>query len=46
MKCYYELLSVPLDADADEIKKAYRKAALLCHPGKIVKFFSLNLFKG
>jgi len=34
MKCYYELLSVPLDADADEIKKAYRKAALLCHPDK------------
>lgn len=30
----YEVLSIPKDATEDEIKKAYRKAALRHHPGK------------
>ncbi len=31
---YYEVLSVPRAADADAIKKAYRKAALKWHPDR------------
>lgn len=31
--CYYELLKVARNAQADEIKKAYRKQALIWHPG-------------
>lgn len=31
---YYAILGVPRDADADAIKKAYRKAALRWHPDK------------
>ncbi|GMS85128.1 hypothetical protein PENTCL1PPCAC_7303, partial [Pristionchus entomophagus] len=33
-KCYYELLEVERDADADTIKKNYRKMALKWHPDK------------
>lgn len=29
---HYELLGVPVDADADTIKKAYRKLAMKAHP--------------
>ena len=29
---YYEVLGVQKNANADEIKKAYRKAAKACHP--------------
>lgn len=31
---YYEVLGIKRDAGADEIKKAYRKLAVQCHPDK------------
>ncbi|XP_063908238.1 dnaJ homolog subfamily C member 21 [Zophobas morio] len=34
MKCHYEILNVPRDADLPEIKSAYRKFALKWHPDK------------
>lgn len=34
MKCHYEVLNVPRDADDAEIKSAYRKLALKWHPDK------------
>jgi preprotein translocase subunit Sec63 len=32
---YYALLDVPKNANADDIKKAYRKKSLLLHPDKL-----------
>lgn len=32
-RCLYEVLEVQKEADEDAIKKAYRKQALLWHPG-------------
>jgi DnaJ family protein C protein 9 len=29
----YEVLGLEVEATADEVKKAYRKLALKCHPG-------------
>lgn len=34
MKCHYDVLEVSRDADADDIKKAYRKLAMKWHPDK------------
>ncbi|KAL7429010.1 hypothetical protein ACHAXH_003444 [Discostella pseudostelligera] len=36
IRCHYDVLSVPRDADAAAIKKAHRKAALIHHPDKNV----------
>ena len=33
-KNYYDLLDISEDADADEIKKAYRKMAMKYHPDR------------
>ena len=34
MRCHYDVLGVALDAEPDDIKKAYRRQALLWHPDK------------
>jgi DnaJ family protein A protein 5 len=36
MRCHYEILEVGRHADAEEIKKQYRKLALRWHPDKNV----------
>ena len=33
MRCHYEVLEVSRNADDDTIKKAYRRQALVWHPG-------------
>lgn len=35
MRCHYEVLELELSADEAAIKKAYRRAALLWHPGML-----------
>ena len=30
-----QVLGVPIDADCDTLKQAYRKRALECHPDKV-----------
>ncbi|EYB90040.1 hypothetical protein Y032_0224g2726 [Ancylostoma ceylanicum] len=34
MRCHYDVLEVPIDADDETIKKSYRKLALKWHPDK------------
>jgi DnaJ-class molecular chaperone len=34
MRCLYEVLGVERDADDDVLKKAYRRQALVWHPGE------------
>lgn len=34
MKCHYEVLNIPREATASEIKSAYRRLALQWHPDK------------
>lgn len=34
MRCFYDVLDIPRNADAKEIKLAYRKCALVWHPDK------------
>lgn len=33
MRCLYDVLHVGREADAKELKKSYRKLALVLHPG-------------
>lgn len=42
MRCHYDVLGVPMNASADDIKKAYRKCALQWHPGKIITIIENN----
>ena len=34
LSCYADLLGIPVDADANTIKKAFRKQSMQCHPDK------------
>jgi hypothetical protein len=46
MRCLYEVLSVDKAADDDTIKKAYRKAALIWHPGVHIVCLSYTTASG
>ena len=36
MRCHYEVLEIPRDSSAEDIKKQYKKLALKWHPDKNV----------
>ena len=44
-KDYYKILGVSKDANDDEIKKAYRKRALVHHPGKEINLQNYKYFR-
>lgn len=39
-KDYYEILGIDKNASTDDIKKAYRKRAMVHHPGEFENIFS------
>jgi len=36
MRCHYDVLGLTKDCGDEDIKKSYRKLALLWHPGKYI----------
>jgi DnaJ homolog subfamily A member 5 len=40
MRCHYEVLGLEMTANVDEIKKAYRKNALIWHPGNKIELLN------
>lgn len=44
-KDYYKILGVNKSASMEEIKKAYRKRALIHHPGYTNQIFNYSIFK-
>jgi DnaJ homolog subfamily A member 5 len=42
MRCLYEVLSIDKSANDEEIRKAYRKAALRWHPGLTLMVFVVS----
>lgn len=43
-KDYYKILGIDKNASTDDIKKAYRKRAMVHHPGKLENACLFSLF--
>lgn len=43
-KDYYKILGIDKNASTDDIKKAYRKRAMVHHPGELENAFLFSLF--